>query len=200
MSSVIKEPLANKRRDRLISDPKPYRDGEGELPGFRDLLRDVIRIFRWHAARLSMEPGCYRYVLGRIAAGIENCLILRVALAVVYIWFGILKPLGISPANELITRLFPWMPSGIVVHFIGFWEIAIGLALLSRRWISVGLVLMALQLAGTLLPLFLLREICFTSFPLGLSLEGQYIIKNLVLMSAGLYVANNVARSANGCR
>ncbi|MFT5623099.1 MAG: putative membrane protein YkgB, partial [Bacteroidia bacterium] len=48
------------------------------------------------------------------------------------------------------------------------------------------------QMPGTFLPLVLLPEVCFTQFPLGLTLEGQYIIKNLILISAALVIGGQV--------
>ena len=50
---------------------------------------------------------------------------------------------------------------------------------------------------GTFLPLVLLPEICFTNFPFGLTLEGQYIIKNLIIISAGLVIGGTVNKSSN---
>ena len=55
-----------------------------------------------------------------------------------------------------------------------------------------GLFLLALQMPGTFLPLVLLPEICFVNFPFDLTLEGQYIVKNLVLIGAGLVVGSRL--------
>jgi hypothetical protein len=56
----------------------------------------------------------------------------------------------------------------------------------------VGLFLLAVQMPGTFLPLVLLPEVCFTTFPFDLTLEGQYIVKNLVLIGAGLVVGSKL--------
>lgn len=55
-----------------------------------------------------------------------------------------------------------------------------------------GLFLLALQMPGTFLPLVLLPEVCFVNFPFDLTLEGQYIVKNLVLIGAGLVVGSRL--------
>ncbi len=125
---------------------------------------------------------------------------LRLSLAVIFIWFGALKPFGLSPAQELIEHTVYWLPPEIVVPILGWWEVAIGVCLLFRPLIRVGILLLALQMPGTMLPLILLPEVCFTSFPFGLTLEGQYIIKNLILISAALVVGGTVRQPADGER
>ena len=117
---------------------------------------------------------------------------LRVSLAVIFIWFGILKPFGLSPAQDLVEKTVVWLPAEIFVPILGWWEVAIGVGLLFRPLIRVAIFLLLLQMPGTLLPLILLPEICFTRFPIGLTLEGQYIVKNLVLISAALVVGGTV--------
>ena len=47
---------------------------------------------------------------------------------------------------------------------------------------------------GTFLPLVLFPEVCFTNFPFGLTLEGQYIVKNLIIISAALVVGSTVRK------
>ena len=74
---------------------------------------------------------------------------------------------------------------------------AIGICLLIPALTRVGLFLLALQMPGTFLPLILLPEVCFTSFPFDLTLEGQYIIKNLVLIGAAMAVGGKLTPLAN---
>ncbi|BCO08032.1 hypothetical protein GF1_04080 [Desulfolithobacter dissulfuricans] len=66
-----------------------------------------------------------------------------------------------------------------------------------RPLLRVALLLLLLELPGTFLPLVLLPDICFTSFPFGLSLEGQYIIKNLFLISAAFAIGSKVRLQAD---
>jgi len=122
-------------------------------------------------------------------------LLLRYSLAVVFIWFGALKPLGMSPANELVARTVYWFPPDVFLPILGWWEVAIGVGLLFRPLLRVALLLLFLQMPGTVLPLLLLPEVCFTQFPFGLTLEGQYIIKNLTLISAALVVGGTVRKA-----
>lgn len=119
--------------------------------------------------------------------------VLRVSLGIVFIWFGALKPFGDSPANEVITKTIYWFDPDIFIPILGFWEILIGICLLYTPLIRVGLFLLALQMPGTFLPLVLRPEICFIEFPFNLTLEGQYIIKNLVLIAAAMVVGGKLA-------
>lgn len=117
---------------------------------------------------------------------------LRLSLGVVFIWFGLLKPLGMSPAAELVERTVYWMDPKLFLPFLGWWEVAIGVCLLVRPLVRLAILLLLLQMPGTALPLVLLPEVCFVKVPFGLTLEGQYIIKNLVLISAALVVGGGV--------
>ena len=121
-----------------------------------------------------------------------SLIILRVSLAIVFIWFGFLKTTGDSPAQEIVTKTIYWFDPSWFVPFLGWWEVAIGLCMLWRPLIRGGIFLMALQMIGTFLPLIILPEITFIKFPFVPSLEGQYIIKNLVLIAAGIVVGSHV--------
>jgi len=120
--------------------------------------------------------------------------LLRYSLAVVFIWFGLLKPLGLSPAAELVANTVYWFPPDVFIPILGWWEVAIGVGLLFRPLIRVALLLLFLQMPGTALPLVLLPDVCFSRFPFGLTLEGQYIIKNLTLISAAIVIGGTVRR------
>lgn len=124
--------------------------------------------------------------------------LLRVSLAIVFIWFGILKPLGLSPAEELVKNTVYWLPGDLFVPILGWWEVAIGVGLLIRPLLRVALFLLFLQMPGTALPLVLLPHVCFTQFPYGLTLEGQYIIKNLTLISAAIVIGGTVRLRQDG--
>ena len=117
---------------------------------------------------------------------------LRMSLGVVFIWFGLLKVYGLSPANQLIARTVYWFPPDVFIPILGWWEFAIGVGLLIKPLIRVAIFLLFLQMPGTMLPLFLLPDVCFTQIPFGLTMEGQYIIKNLVLISAAIVIGGSV--------
>ena len=119
-------------------------------------------------------------------------LFLRISLGIVFIWFGLLKVYGLSPANQLIERTVYWFPPDMFIPILGWWEVAIGVGLLIKPFIRLALLLLFLQMPGTMLPLVLLPDVCFTQFPFGLTIEGQYIIKNLVLVSAAIVVGGTV--------
>ncbi len=133
--------------------------------------------------------------IDRHIAGFMNrygLLFLRYSLAAIFIWFGALKPFGLSPAQELVERTVYWFPAPQFVAILGIWEVAIGVGLLFRPLIRAAIFLLFLQMPGTMLPLFLLPDVCFVEFPYALTLEGQYIIKNLVLISAAIVVGGTV--------
>ena len=119
-------------------------------------------------------------------------LILRYSLGIVFIWFGALKPLGMSPAEELVRNTVYFVDEDFFLIVLGVWEVLIGVGLLFRPMLRLAILLLFLQMPGTMLPLVLLPEVCFTQFPFGLTMEGQYIIKNLVLIGAGLVVGGTV--------
>lgn len=118
--------------------------------------------------------------------------VLRVALGIVFVWFGGLKLLGISPAGDLVAATVYVVSPDLFVPVLGVWEMLIGLCLLYRPLIRVGILLLFLQIPGTFLPLVLLPEVAFTTFPYGLTVEGQYIVKNLVIIGAALVVGGTV--------
>lgn len=117
---------------------------------------------------------------------------LRVGIGLIFIWFGLLKPLGLSPAAELLAKTVYWWTPEIVVPALGWWEVAIGVTFLIPRLTRVAIFLLAVQMPGTFLPLVLLPDVCFTVIPWGLTLEGQYIVKNLAIIGAALVIGSTV--------
>jgi uncharacterized membrane protein YphA (DoxX/SURF4 family) len=122
----------------------------------------------------------------------------RVALGVVFFWFGILKFFpGLSSAEELAGKTIELMTFGIVppsvaLPVLAAWETLIGLGLLLGVALRATLLLLFLQMFGTLMPLALFPSETFAVFPLVPTLEGQYIIKNVVLISAAIVVGATV--------
>lgn len=126
--------------------------------------------------------------------------VLRLGLGVVFIWFGLLKPLGVSPAAQLVADTVYWgVDPAWFIPLLGWWEVLIGICLIDPgkrlglgRWMTrVGILLLFLQMPGTFLPLVLLPDITWQSMGVP-TLEGQYIIKNLVLIGAALYLGGRV--------
>jgi len=122
----------------------------------------------------------------------QSTRVLRFSLAVVFVWFGALKIWAESPADDLVRRTIYWLPSERFLPVLGAWEVIIGLCLFFRPWQRLGLLLLALQLPGTFLPLVLLPSVCFADFPFVLSMEGQYIVKNLLIIGAALVIGGEL--------
>lgn len=118
--------------------------------------------------------------------------LLRYSLALVFIWLGALKPLGMSPVEELVKRTVYFLPPDVFFPVLGWWEVILGIALLIRPLTRLALFLLFAQMTGTFLPLVVLPNVVWASFPLGLTMEGQYIFKNLVLISAAIVVGGTV--------
>lgn len=125
---------------------------------------------------------------------------LRISLGIIFIWFGLLKPLGLSPASELVARTVYWVDPAWFIPFLGWWEVLIGLGLLIRPFNRAAILLLFLQMPGTILPLFLLPDACWVRIPYAPTLEGQYIIKNLVLISAAIVVGGTVRDTSRPTR
>jgi uncharacterized membrane protein YkgB len=120
-------------------------------------------------------------------------LIIRLSLGIVFVWFGLLKVMGVSPVFDLASHIVYWLPSELFVPLLGIWEMAIGVGLLLGKALRVILSLLFLQLAGTFLVLIILPEAAFQGGnPLFLTTEGEFVIKNLVLIAAGLAVGGTV--------
>ncbi len=128
--------------------------------------------------------------------------LLRVSLGIVFFWFGALKFFpGLSPAQDLATRTislltFGLMPPQVSLPILATWECLIGLGLITGVWMRATLLLLFLQMLGTLTPLFFFPNETFTRLPYAPTLEGQYIIKNLVLVSAALVIGATVRGGA----
>ena len=123
--------------------------------------------------------------------------LLQLALAIVFIWFGALKLVGRSPVAELVGQIVYWLPADVFVPVLGVWEVAVGVGLLLGVALRLTLLLFWLLLAGTLLVLFMHPDIAFQGHnPLLLTMEGEFVAKNLVLVAAGLVVGSTVRRSA----
>ncbi len=124
--------------------------------------------------------------------------LLRVSLGLAFFWFGFLKFFpGLSPAEALATRTIEVMTFGLIrpemsIYILAAWETLIGLGLIFGVWMRATLLLLFLQMLGTMTPLFFFPAEVFTRIPYAPTLEGQYIIKNLVLISAGIVLGATV--------
>jgi uncharacterized membrane protein YkgB len=124
--------------------------------------------------------------------------LLRISLGVVFFWFGLLKFFpGLSPAQSLAGRTVALLTFGAIqpslaVLLLAAWECVIGLGLIAGVWMRFILLLLFVQMLGTLTPIFLFPTEVFYRIPYAPTLEGQYIIKNFVLISGALVLGATV--------
>lgn len=117
---------------------------------------------------------------------------LRISLAIVFIWFGALKVVFESPAQDMVAATVYWLDPEWFIPVLGIWEVLIGIFMLFKKTIRLALILLIFQIPGTFLPLIVLPEVCFENFPFVLTTEGQYIIKNLVVISAAIVAGGSI--------
>lgn len=127
-----------------------------------------------------------------------SILFLRVSIGIVFFWFGVLKFFpGLSPAQDLASRTmqiltFGLIPAELALVILATWETIIGIGLILNVFMRGVLFLLFLQMLGTLTPVLFFPGEVFAIFPIAPTLEGQYIIKNLVLISAGIVLGATV--------
>ena len=113
--------------------------------------------------------------------------LLRIALGVVFIWFGALKLTGSTPVGELVARTLPFLPAHWFVPALGIFEALLGVALLAGRFLPAVAALMVAHLTGTFLVLVTQPDVAFQNGnPLMLTMTGEFVVKNVVLIIAGL--------------
>ena len=121
-----------------------------------------------------------------------NDYLIRIPLFVIFFWFGLLKVIELSPAQGLIIDTVYWMPflspeDWVIV--IGYWEMLIGLFFLAKKTTFYAMLLLFLQMSGTFMPLVLLPSVTFQNSNYLLpTLEGQYIIKNIIIITSAIVV------------
>ncbi|RZK80312.1 MAG: hypothetical protein EOO85_01135 [Pedobacter sp.] len=130
----------------------------------------------------------------------NGMVILRFSLGIIFIWFGILKFFpNVSVAEDIAGRTISKITFGLVnkqysMPFLALWECAIGVGLITGRKMVYVLFILYLQMVGTFLPLILFSSECWTSVSFAPTLLGQYIIKNVVLVSSAIVIG----ATANG--
>jgi putative oxidoreductase len=145
---------------------------------------------RWVQLRRRIEAydGTIRELLGRASP-----MLLRISLAVVFVWFGALKVAGVSAVGGLVAATVPFLDSAWFVPVLGVVEIVTGVAFATGRLLRVVLPVFAAHMAGTFLVLLALPDVAFQAAnPLVLTATGEFVVKNLVLLTAGLVVASGV--------
>jgi uncharacterized membrane protein YkgB len=116
--------------------------------------------------------------------------LLRISLGVVYIWFGALKVADATPVGQLVAKTVPFLPEKFFVPALGVFEVLLGVALIVGRYLGIVALLMVAHLAGTFLVLVTQPQEAFMNGnPLVLSMTGEFVMKNVVLITAGLLLA-----------
>lgn len=132
---------------------------------------------------------------GTILAFLERAALplLRLSLGVVLVWFGALKIAGETPVADLVADTVYWADPSWFVPLLGGFEVVVGIGLLLGRFLRMVLALFALQMLGTFLVLVIQPDVAFQDGnPLLLTTEGEFVIKNLVLLSAGLMIGSRL--------
>jgi putative oxidoreductase len=121
--------------------------------------------------------------------------ILRLALGIVYVWFGALKLVGKSPTADLVAETTPILPARVSVPLVGAMEVAIGVGLITRLALPLTLTLFFGQVFSTFLVLLELPSKSYQNGnPLLLTDRGEKVVKNLVLLAAGIVIASTQDR------
>ncbi|HEY4508804.1 MAG TPA: hypothetical protein VJC13_00790 [Candidatus Paceibacterota bacterium] len=122
-----------------------------------------------------------------------SILLSRIALFVIYFWFGLLKVIGQSPASEMVHKMFdmtmshiPFLSFGVFIILFGLFEMLVGILFIIPSLEKLALILFAVHMVTTIIPLFIMLEVWSHLFVP--TLEGQYIIKNIALVACALTV------------
>lgn len=125
--------------------------------------------------------------------------LLRASLGLVFVWFGALKIADATPAKELVAGTVPWLDADWLVPALGWFELLIGVALISGYLLGWVCAVMVAHLCGTFLTLLMQPEVIFQrGNPLMLTMEGEFVAKNLVLITAALVLAGWARRRPAG--
>jgi uncharacterized membrane protein YkgB len=127
--------------------------------------------------------------------------LLRIALGIVFVWFGLLKVFEVSPVAEFVARTVYWVDPHFFVPALGVFEVMLGVLLLLGRMMRLTLLLFVAQMIGTFLTFLILPNVTFRhGNPLQLTVEGEFVVKNLVLIAAALVVGTTVRRKPGASR
>ena len=124
--------------------------------------------------------------------------LLRISIGLIFIWFGALKFIpGASPAEELAGSSIEILSFGLVsaqtgLPILAAWECLIGIGMFVYRYMRFTILLLYVQMLGTFSPIVIMPDVVFESIPLVLTIEGQYIIKNVVVIASALVIGATV--------
>ncbi len=122
--------------------------------------------------------------------------LLRISLGVVFVWFGALKFSAATPVGDLVAHTVPFLPAHWFVPALGGFEVLVGVGLLIGRRLGIVAALMVAHLTGTFLVLVTQPDVAFQhGDPLMLTMAGEFVVKNVVLISAGLVLPGALPRA-----
>lgn len=115
--------------------------------------------------------------------------LLSVSMGIIFVWFGALKlDMGLSPAEPLIRDTISFLPIKFFLPVLALWEMVIGLGFLTGKFKRATILLLLAQMGGAMSPIILAPDRIFNTFPYSFTLEGQYVVKDLVLISVGIVI------------
>lgn len=129
--------------------------------------------------------------------------IIQIAIGINFLWFGMLKMFpGMSPAESLAIMTIEKLTFGLIaphisIKLLAIWEVLIGVGFISGIYTKFFVRIFMLHMILTFTPLFLFPELCFTVIPFGLTIVGQYIIKNLVFLAAGALICITLVKNSD---
>jgi putative oxidoreductase len=124
---------------------------------------------------------------------------LRLVLGLIFLWFGVLKLIDASPVMEILKHTYSFLPLKPFALTLGGWEVLVGIGLLVKRALRCTLALLCVHLAGTFAALLLGPTLFFHhGNPLWLTVEGEFVMKNMVLVAAGLVIAGHEIEPLGG--
>jgi uncharacterized membrane protein YkgB len=118
--------------------------------------------------------------------------ILSISIGIIYVWFGVLKFFfGLSPAEQVASQTihqltFGLLPDHIAISTLAIWECALGIMLILRRYMKGVLILMFIHMCFTFTPFIFFPHQTFMHLPYDFTLLGQYIMKNIIIISSGI--------------
>lgn len=115
--------------------------------------------------------------------------LLSISMGIVFLWFGALKlDMGLSPAEPLIRETISFLPMKFFLPVLAVWEMVIGLGFLTGKFKRATILLLMAQMGGAMSPIILAPDRIFNTFPYSFTLEGQYVVKDIILISVGIVI------------
>ena len=125
--------------------------------------------------------------------------VLRLALGLIFLWFGALKLFGASPVMKILEHTYWFLPVKSFALTIGVWEVLVGLGLTFKRALRCTVALLCMHMAGTFFALLLAPVLFFENGNLlRLTVEGEFVVKNMVLIAAALVIGGHEVKPLRG--